>query len=73
MAQESVFNNWDSVVAPVRNDIVFEERNKEYGAYALRKNHNRTVAMALLITGSAFLLAVSITAIIDLIKNKMKT
>jgi protein TonB len=70
MEQESLFNNWDSIVAPVRNDIVFEERNKSYGAYALRKNHNRTVALALLITASAFLLAVSIPAIMDWINNK---
>ena len=72
MAQESLFNNWDNVVAPVRNDIVFEERNKKYGAYALRKNHNRTVALALLITGSSFLLLVSLPAIIDWINNKME-
>ncbi len=72
MAQESVFNNWDSVVAPVRNDIVFEDRNKKYGAYQLRRNHNRTVALALLITGSSFLLIVSIPAIIDWLNNKME-
>lgn len=72
MAKESMFNNWDNVVAPVRNDIVFEERNKAYGAYALRKNHNRTVALALLITGSTFLFVVSLPAIIDWINNKME-
>lgn len=72
MAEESIFNNWDSVVAPVRNDIVFEERNKTYGAYALRKNHNRTVALALLITGSSFLFVVCLPAIIDWINNKME-
>lgn len=67
---ESLFNNWGSVVAPVRNDMVFEERNKNYGAYQLRKNHNRSVAIALLITGTAFLFAVSMPAIIDWIKNR---
>lgn len=72
MAEESIFNNWDNVVAPVRNDIVFEERNKAYGAYALRKNHNRTVALALLITGSTFLFVVCLPAIIDWINNKME-
>jgi protein TonB len=71
MAQNSsIFNNWDSVVAPVRNDLVFEDRNKSYGAYDLRKNHNRTVAIALIITGVSFLLAVSMPAIIDWIKNR---
>ena len=71
MAEKSLFNNWDSVVAPVRNDLVFEDRNKAYGAYDLRRNHNRSVAFALLITGASFLFAVSLPAIIDWINNKM--
>jgi protein TonB len=69
---ESVFNNWNSVVSPVRNDIVFEDKNKAYGAYALRKNHNRSVAIALLITGASFVFIVSLPAIIDWINNKME-
>ena len=39
----------DKVKAPVFDDIVFKERNKEYGAYELRKKYNRTVIVALLI------------------------
>jgi periplasmic protein TonB len=35
--------------APAFDDIVFEVRNKEYGAYTLRKRYNRTVLIALLI------------------------
>jgi len=35
--------------APAFDDIVFEERNKEYGAYKLRKRYNRNVSIALLI------------------------
>lgn len=34
---------------PDFDDIVFEIRNKEYGAYVLRKKYNRTVAIALVI------------------------
>jgi protein TonB len=70
MAESSIFNNWDSVVAPVRNDLVFEDRNKSYGAYDLRRGHNRSVAFALLITAATFLFAVSLPAIIDWIKNR---
>lgn len=69
---DSLFNNWDSVVAPVRNDLVFEDRNKSYGAYELRKNHNRSLAMALIITASAFIFIVSLPAIIDWINNKLE-
>jgi protein TonB len=72
MAESSLFNNWDSVVAPVRNELVFEDRNKTYGAYDLRKNHNKSVAIALLITGASFLFAVSLPKIIDWITHKME-
>lgn len=35
--------------APAFDDIVFEVRNKEYGAYKLRKKYNRNVLIALMI------------------------
>ena len=35
--------------APAFDDIVFEVRNKEYGAYKLRKKYNRTVLIGTLI------------------------
>lgn len=34
-------------------DIVFENKNKQYGAYALRKNYYRQLSLALIITFSA--------------------
>jgi len=34
---------------PAFDDIVFEKRNKEYGAYTMRKKYNRTVIIAMLI------------------------
>jgi protein TonB len=39
----------EKINAPAFDDIVFEVRNKEYGAYKLRKKYNRTVLIALLI------------------------
>ena len=39
----------EKINAPAFDDIVFEERNKEYGAYKLRKRYNRNVTIALLI------------------------
>ncbi len=35
--------------APAFNDIVFESRNKEYGAYSLRKKYSRNVIISMLI------------------------
>src|SRR5687767_6560722 len=37
-------------------DMIFEQRNKAYGAYALRNDYNRRVSMALLITISSIFL-----------------
>ena len=37
-------------------DIIFEGKNKSYGAYQLRKNYNKTLTKALIITGSILLL-----------------
>jgi protein TonB len=39
----------DLMNAPAFDDIVFEVRNKEYGAYKLRKKYNRTVLIAMCI------------------------
>jgi len=38
-------------------DLIFEERNKDYGAYDLRKTYNRRITRALIITASIALLA----------------
>ncbi|MEO7311980.1 MAG: energy transducer TonB [Chitinophagaceae bacterium] len=37
-------------------DILFDGRNKDYGAYELRKSYNKRVATALVVTGSLLLL-----------------
>jgi len=38
-------------------DLIFEDRNKEYGAYELRRTYNRRIIKALAITASIALLA----------------
>lgn len=37
-------------------DLVFEGRNKEYGAYELRKSYNRRMTRALIVTATLFIL-----------------
>jgi protein TonB len=44
--------NWDDVTSHNRNEIVFEGRNKEYGAYVVRQRYNGTLLLALLIAAS---------------------
>jgi protein TonB len=41
-------NSWYNLVSDVRNEIVFHNRNKNYGAYQLRKEYNKTISSILL-------------------------
>lgn len=67
----TIFSNlasgWDSVTLPARTELVFANRNKEYGAYVLRTNYNKTTAKALLISITFFALAISAPVIIKMI------
>lgn len=40
-------------------DLIFDRRNKDYGAYELRKTYHRRIQKALIITGGLLLLTVS--------------
>ena len=40
--------NWQQVTSSSRNDIVFGERNKSYGAYQIRKDYDRNLIFILL-------------------------
>jgi protein TonB len=72
MAENSIFNSWTNVIADSRNELVFENKNKTYGAYDLRKKYNRTVTIALIVTSLSFLLAVCFPMIMDWIKNSQE-
>ena len=53
------------------NDIVFEGRNKAYGAYVLRRLYQRHVTRALIIATSVFALLVFFPLIAQYLKEKM--
>ena len=57
-------SDWTDVVAEARNEIVFEDKNKDYGAYDLRKNYNKAIVIALAISVSTFLFFISMPVII---------
>jgi protein TonB len=40
--------SWQRVSSTIRNEVVFEKRNKKYGAYALRKNYDKTIVFILI-------------------------
>ncbi|RTZ02358.1 energy transducer TonB [Flavobacterium bomense] len=50
-------------------DIVFEGRNKAYGAYELRKSNNKTAVRALIFGAIVFALAVSMPLILNLLPD----
>ncbi|HEU4575745.1 MAG TPA: energy transducer TonB [Chitinophagaceae bacterium] len=53
-------------------DLVFEDRNKDYGAYDLRKTYNKRIRMALIITASIALLALAGSFLANKFKPKQK-
>ena len=61
--------SWNNAVNRERAELVFENRNKEYGAYEIRKNYEKQVIRAFLFTMGAIFLAVAIPVIINLISN----
>lgn len=54
-------------------DIIFDGKNKDYGAYELRKTYNRRILRALLITGSIALLALLSSILSSTLKEKKDT
>lgn len=42
----SVWNNWNNAESEDRLQLVFEHRNREYGAYVIRREYDRTMALA---------------------------
>ena len=58
--------NWNNVVSDVRNDIVFDGRNQEYGAFELRRSYNWTVTLVLACMIGALVLGMGIKAILSI-------
>lgn len=51
-------------------DLIFEGKNKEYGAYELRKTYNRRITRALIITASVAVLALGGSILASAMKSK---
>ncbi|MFI5149830.1 MAG: hypothetical protein ACHQRM_08875, partial [Bacteroidia bacterium] len=41
--------SWNNVVVKERNDLVFENKNKEYGAFMIRRDYNQVLILSLCI------------------------
>ena len=64
--------SWEDVVSPERADLVFADRQKEYGAFQLRKNYQRNVSRALIISVVFFSVCVSAPVIMKWISGSME-
>lgn len=64
-----VNRNWEAVTSVSRNEAVFAQRNRQYGAYALRSGYNKRMT---LILGGLVGLAGLIFAVTLIIKNLPK-
>jgi periplasmic protein TonB len=60
---------WDNATNPERTEIVFENRQKAYGAYPIRKGYQVTAARALLISLGIFIFGISAPVIMRMISN----
>lgn len=49
--------NWDNATDAGRNNLVFQNRNHEYGAYTIRRDYNHHLFLALFISTGIFLSA----------------
>jgi protein TonB len=67
MATPAFLNQWTNLVSDVRTELVFEKRNRLYGAYMLRRNYSRTVSIAMLSTVTVIVLGILTPTIIRML------
>ncbi|MFT3884554.1 MAG: energy transducer TonB [Flavobacteriales bacterium] len=62
--------SWMNVLQKVRNNLVFADRNKAYGAYELRTDYNRRLALALACGVAFFAVVIGAPYIINKLGSK---
>lgn len=65
-----MLQNWNSATLDERNDLVFEGRNQNYGAYELRRNYNMRVT---LIIGGMFVFSLALIGLKSLMDRPQDT
>jgi protein TonB len=69
MEQNNLFvPEWNNPTSDERNELVFEKKNKSYGAFILRKNYTKNILVAFIITA----IAVTTFAMIPLTQALLK-
>lgn len=62
--------DWDDPTYAERNEIVFANRNKSYGAYVLRQLYNSTINKSFLIAAIGLAVLIGFPIIMEMIKGK---
>lgn len=60
----TVDTSWNNVLTGLRNELVFAERNKAYGAFVLRRDYVRRLAMAVAASVAVFGIAIGTPKIV---------
>ena len=66
----SFFNNWDDPTFAKRNELVFDGRNKSYGAYLIRQLYSKRINIAFIIAAAGLIVFISLPLILELMGNK---
>ncbi len=64
---ETFLTDWNDPTYRERNEIVFANRNKNYGAYLIRQLYSKTVNRSFAIATTAFVILISLPVIINLL------
>lgn len=68
----AIFNDWSDAVNSNRNELVFADKNKTYGAYQLRTKYGRTLLISGLIGTGMLVLAIVIPMLMTAITREKK-
>ena len=61
---------WDNCIQEDRNALVFENRNKEYGAFVIRRDYSRTILIAFISSSAVFILLICLPFIKSLFSSE---
>jgi periplasmic protein TonB len=70
MAEHKNMGGWMDVTSEFRNEVVFEGRNKEYGAYIIRKKYQKAIILALCIAAGSMVVGISIPLLLKFLNLK---
>ena len=58
-----MYTDWNSCLDSGRNELLFENRNKLFGAYVIRRDYSKNILFALLLTMLVFCSIITVTFI----------